>query len=71
MKIAEFDRKAEPAEEGRTMEWGVKQATKTGIPDVIYDRGAVGKEAMIRVFANNPREMVRLVEKIARNCSSV
>lgn len=50
-KISDFDRKREP-EDIRTMEWGPKRAIeKLGeVPDLIYDRGAVGKEPMIRVI---------------------
>lgn len=55
MTIAAFDRADEPAEVS-TMEWGVAQAMESSIakdkkvPMVIYDRGGLGKEAMVRVL---------------------
>jgi hydroxymethylpyrimidine/phosphomethylpyrimidine kinase len=55
MTIAAFDRADEPAEVS-TMEWGVEQAIESSIvkdkkvPIVIYDRGGLGKEAMVRVL---------------------
>jgi hydroxymethylpyrimidine/phosphomethylpyrimidine kinase len=58
MKIAYFDRRGEPAGK-RTMEWGVAKAinsfrsSRGEIPDVIYDEGCVGKEAMIRIFGRD------------------
>ncbi len=35
-------------------------------PDIIYDEGDIGIEAMIRLFARNPRELLKKMEMIAR-----
>lgn len=35
-------------------------------PDIIYDEGDIGKEPMIRLFARNPRELIKKMEMIAR-----
>jgi hydroxymethylpyrimidine/phosphomethylpyrimidine kinase len=49
--VGSFSREDEP-EGVSTMEWGVSDAIRRAgkIPDVIYDKGGVGKEAMIRVI---------------------
>ncbi len=65
---ASFSRKDEP-EGVSTMEWGVGVAFKrTGrVPDVIYDKGDVGKEAMIRLLGKDAKEVAgRAVEIGAR-----
>ncbi len=69
---AGFDRAREPAElagdEGRTVQWGVDEAVAgVGIlPEVIFDRGAVGKEPMVRVFGRDAMEVVRRAVAISR-----
>mgnify|MGYP000238816763 CR=1 FL=1 len=51
----EIDRREEPSpdEEGSTMGWAAERAfdAATGTPAAVYDRGAVGKEAMVRLVA--------------------
>jgi len=70
LKIAEFSRKEEPEEiksvEGGTLKWGVRKAiTSLGeIPDVIYDSGEIGKEAMIRIIGRNAEEVFNKIIKI-------
>lgn len=65
MKIAGFDRSQEPEEvkapEGGTLEWGTIEAIRTSIewPDMIFDRGEVGKEPMIRVLGTDPSDVLR------------
>ncbi len=64
LSIATFSREDEP-EGVSTMEWGVSDAIKKAgrVPDVIYDPGAVGKEAMIRLLGRNAKEVAgRAVE---------
>jgi hydroxymethylpyrimidine/phosphomethylpyrimidine kinase len=61
----EVDRTTEPdadpteARAGGTMAWTVERAMRgrESVPDAIYDRGAVGKEAMCRLFAGSPAEL--------------
>jgi hydroxymethylpyrimidine/phosphomethylpyrimidine kinase len=54
LSIESFSREDEP-EGVSTMEWGVSDAIRRAgkMPDVIYDKGGVGKEAMIRVIGND------------------
>ena len=63
LRLSSFDRDQEPpeikAKEGGTLAWGVAQvmqALKPGEqpPDLIGDRGEVGKEAMLRILGENP-----------------
>jgi len=67
-----FDRREEPQEvteeEGRSLAWGVEQvlAGAGEVPDVIYDEGGWGKEAMIRVLGGDPGEVVQKVIEIKR-----
>lgn len=61
-----IDRAKEPAHlksiEGRSMEWMSNQVASLGIkPDIIYDTGDFGKEAMIRVLG---RSSIEAVEKL-------
>jgi len=55
--ICSFDRMNEPPG-SRTMDWGVEQCCTDEVPDIIYDRGAVGKEPMIRIFGEDPGVVV-------------
>jgi len=61
-----FDRMKEPDEiksvEGRSVPWVVEQAYKElgKMPDAVYDKGAVGKEPMIRLIAENPKKAVEM-----------
>lgn len=62
-----FDRSAEPADikakEGSSLEWGTEMvlARCDKIPDIIYDRGEMGKEPMIRILGKTPVEVVNKV----------
>jgi hydroxymethylpyrimidine kinase / phosphomethylpyrimidine kinase / thiamine-phosphate diphosphorylase len=68
--VAEFDRSRTPPEiekeEGSTLAWGVQDVMEElgKVPDAIYDRGAVGKVPMIRLFGNDPSSIVDLVAKL-------
>ncbi len=63
-KVSSFDRAHEPTDvkkrEGGTLEWGTEMvlSKESTIPDIIFDRGDVGKEPMIRVLGRNPHEVV-------------
>lgn len=55
--ISSFSRRDEP-EGVSTMEWGVAEVKKAGrVPDVIYDKGDVGKEAMVRLLGKDAIEV--------------
>lgn len=59
LEIGSFDRAEEP-ESVSSMEWGTAQAiTGCGhVPDVIFDRGGIGKEPMVRVLGRDPEEVL-------------
>ncbi len=67
LTAAHFDRAKEPPEvkarEGSTLAWGVASVLTPGEPppDLIYDRGDWGKEAMIRVLGTDPMDVVTKV----------
>ena len=68
--IGHFDRREEPAgvkqKEGFSLSWGVQQVLQRSkrIPDIIFDRGDVGKEPMVRVLGSDPEEVVRKVLRL-------
>ena len=69
LQVRSFDRSDEPLQikkqEGSSLEWGTQEVLKQGeIPDIIFDRGDVGKEPMVRVIGKNPDEVVKKVLKI-------
>lgn len=71
LQVSSFDRADEPTQikeqEGSSLEWATHEVLKTGkVPDVIFDRGDVGKEPMVRVIGKNPDEVVRKVLKVKR-----
>ena len=59
LDVATFNRSDEPGDT-KTMEWGTKKATeKFGrVPEIIYDRGGKGKEAMVRILGKDAGEVV-------------
>lgn len=62
--ICHFDRRKEPPGI-RTMEWGIASCCRDGVPDVIYDEGGAGKEAMIRFFGENPVVVANNIIKVS------
>jgi hydroxymethylpyrimidine/phosphomethylpyrimidine kinase len=71
LSAAAFDRTQEPRTvkeaEGSTLEWGTDQvlAGLNSVPDIIFDTGDVGKEAMIRVLGTTPMDVADKIIKIA------
>ena len=72
LRFQEFIRTTQPedvkSKEHSTMQYLIKETiNKIGkIPDIIWDKGAVGKEPMIRLFGKNSKEMIEKLEKIAK-----
>jgi hydroxymethylpyrimidine kinase / phosphomethylpyrimidine kinase / thiamine-phosphate diphosphorylase len=68
--VAEFDRSRTPPdlqqEEGSTFAWGVQDVMEElgHVPDAIFDRGAVGKVPMIRIYGTDPASIVNLIAKL-------
>ncbi|WP_292520710.1 thiamine-phosphate synthase family protein [Methanoculleus sp.] len=63
-EVCSFDRAKEPPGV-ETMDWGIASCCKEGVPDVIYDRGAMGIEPMIRVFAEDPVMVAQNILKLS------
>ena len=71
LRISSFDRKDEPPRikehEGSSLEWGTQEViNKFGIPDIIFDKGDVGKEPMVRVIGKNPGDVAQKVLTIMK-----
>jgi hydroxymethylpyrimidine/phosphomethylpyrimidine kinase len=69
--VSSYDRSREPAgisrREGSSVSWGTGAAlAKNPAADVIYHRGAVGKEPMITVFGKNPADVLGKIGKILK-----
>lgn len=68
--IGTFSRTEEPEDikkkEGSTLDWGTNYAIEQlgKVPDIIYDKGGISREAMVRVLGENPRDVIQKVEKI-------
>ncbi|NYT21421.1 MAG: phosphomethylpyrimidine kinase [Methanomicrobiales archaeon] len=64
LEVCSFDRGQEPPGT-KTMDWGVAFCCKHGVPDVIFDTGAVGKEAMVRILGEDPLQVVTTIGTIS------
>lgn len=70
LELQEILREKQPEEvktkEYSTMQWLIKESVnKIGkIPDIIWDKGAVGKEPIIRLFGKNSIDMIEKLTKI-------
>jgi len=70
MSVVFVDRRREPEEfrnvEGGSMEWIVSEAHRLhgSVPDIVYDRGDVGKEPMVRVFGSSAIEVAEKIRRI-------
>ena len=63
--VGTFSRENEP-EDMSSMEWGTKAAIESigSVPDIIFDRGGIGKEPMVRVLGTGPEEVLGKVKRI-------
>ncbi|MEA1944328.1 MAG: bifunctional hydroxymethylpyrimidine kinase/phosphomethylpyrimidine kinase [Euryarchaeota archaeon] len=63
--VASFDRKNEPPHHD-TMDWGAEYAIRNAgyVPQVIYDVGGVGKEAMVRILGRSAVEVADLAIQV-------
>ncbi len=70
LSLKEIDRENQPDEikskEYSTMQWLIKESLRTTgkIPDIVWDKGSIGKEPMIRLFGKNSADMIQKLEKI-------
>lgn len=56
LEICSFDPLKEPPGI-RTVDWGVAQCCRNGVPDAIYSRGTSDTGAIIRLFGEDPLEV--------------
>jgi hydroxymethylpyrimidine/phosphomethylpyrimidine kinase len=65
LSVSTFDREDEPTGVS-SMTWGVHKAIADfgGVPDVIFDRGGVGKEPMIRLLGESPSVVTDKLKRI-------
>lgn len=54
-----------------TMDWGVASCCKEGVPDVCYDTGGKGKEAIIRLFGEEPNDVSNNIIMISNRIISI
>ena len=70
LDLQEIIRENQPSEikkkEFSTMQWLIKESVERSgkIPDIIWDKGAMGKEPIIRLFGKNSKNMIEKLEKI-------
>lgn len=68
-RVRSFDRQYEPEKvkerEGSSLKWGIETIVKEEglVPDIIFDKGDVGKEPMIRVIGRDPMDVVHKILK--------
>jgi len=70
LSVSSYDRTQEPnivKNKGSTVEWGIKNAIKKlkTPPDIIFHKGDFGKEPMIIIFGETPKNVMKKVLKIA------
>jgi len=72
LRVSSFSRRHDPAalrtREGATLALGVAEAIQGfgAVPDIVYDLGDVGIEAMVRVLGQDPWDVVQKVLAIRR-----
>jgi len=74
LTVSYFEREKEPEEirtvEGKTLIWAMEEAIKNAggkIPDIIFDRGWIGKEETISIFGKDALEVAKIAIEIANN----
>jgi hydroxymethylpyrimidine/phosphomethylpyrimidine kinase len=76
-ELDSFNRAEEPADvkehEGSSLEWGTDYvlSKRDTIPDMIFDRGDMGKEPVIRVLGKNPAEVAEKILRISGRLKSI
>jgi len=59
-------------QEFSTMQWLIKESMANigKIPDIIWDKGAIGKEPIIRLFGKNSNDMIKKLQKIVNTINN-
>jgi hydroxymethylpyrimidine/phosphomethylpyrimidine kinase len=68
LEICEFDRAREPPGVS-TMDWGVASCCREGVPDVIFDRGAPGREPLVRILGEEPLSVAQTIVAVSHRLS--
>jgi predicted fused transcriptional regulator/phosphomethylpyrimidine kinase len=72
LDLQEIIREEQPEDvkkkEYSTMQWLINESIKKKgkIPDLIWDKGAMGKEPMMRLFGKNSNDIIRKLEQIIK-----
>ncbi|MFX1325625.1 MAG: thiamine-phosphate synthase family protein [Promethearchaeota archaeon] len=70
LELKQILREKEPSEMKRkefsTMQWLIKESVNEigRIPDIIWDKGSIGKEPMIRLFGKSSSDLIEKIRKI-------
>ena len=68
MIVLSYDRKNESKnsklKENSSISWGISSCLKSEKPDIIYHKGDLGKEPMIILFGNKPKDVVEKIKQI-------
>ena len=70
LELIEFERVTQPEsiekKEDSTMQWLIRESFEkyNKIPDIIWDRGAIGKEPMMRLFAKDSNTIIKKLKQI-------
>ncbi len=70
LELKEINRENQPEtikeKEFSTMQWLIKESIEKleKIPDIIWDKGSIGKEPMMRLFGKNSQNMIAKINKI-------
>ena len=70
LKLYEIKREKQPKgikeQEFSTMQWLIKESINESgkIPDIIWDKGSIGKEPMMRLFGKNSDDMIKKLKII-------
>jgi len=74
LELYEFKRESQPKKiqekDHSTMQWLIKESIEKTekFPDIIWDKGSIGKEPIIRVFGKNSKEMIDKLTQIISAC---
>ncbi|MFX1431806.1 MAG: thiamine-phosphate synthase family protein [Promethearchaeota archaeon] len=72
LDLQEIIREEQPEDMKRkeysTMRWLINESVKKKgkIPDLIWDKGAIGKEPMMRLFGKNSNDIIKKLEQIIK-----
>ncbi|MFW9952223.1 MAG: thiamine-phosphate synthase family protein [Candidatus Thorarchaeota archaeon] len=72
LKLVEILREEQPEDtilqEESTMQWLIKKSIDEigSIPDIIWDKGSIGKEPMLRLFGKNSEDIIQKLSKIIK-----